>query len=142
MIGSKTKNVDGWTTTGFTHGSWNMVEKTLFYPSKSYYSCSDARWFAYCKNTCPGFIKTKLNKCGKASINIGNCYKSPDSFEAPWLDSYTEAKLNGKQILKVNAHENKTIEFDFKNGDIFELADIAYGVVELYDFKIISCSPC
>ena len=58
------------------------------------------------------------------------------------LDSYTEAKLNGKQILKVNAHENKTIEFDFKNGDIFELADIAYGVVELYDFKIISCSPC
>ena len=87
---------------------------------------------AFCGGDCAGFAKTKLNKCGRARLNIGNCYKA----------SFTEAKLNGVQIVKVNPFENKTIEFDFKDGDIFELADIGFGVIDLYDFKIINCFSC
>ena len=133
LQGSKTKTVAGWTN-GFKDGTWNHKQSNM-----SNTRCSDARWFAFCWGPCTGFIKTKLDKCGKASITIGNCYKSPDYLQ---LESYSEAKLNGKQILKVIPHETNTIEFDFRDGDIFELADIGYGVVELYDFKIISCSPC
>ena len=119
---------------GFDYGSWNKAGDKLSSPS---FSCSDARWFGYCLGSCTGFVETKLNKCGRARLHIGNCYYT----------GYTEAKLNGKQIVKVNGFDNKTIEFDFKDGDIFEMADrttqhIGSGIVDLYDFKIISCSSC
>ena len=37
---------------------------------------------------------------------------------------------------------NKTIEFDFKDGDILELQDIAEATIKFNDFVIISCVKC
>ena len=124
-------DVPGWTFYGLNKGAWEENPAALN-ASYSNFKCSDARWFGYCDGFCNGLAKTKFNKCGRAHLHIGNCYYT----------GYTEAKLNGKQIVKVNGFDNKTIEFDFKDGDIFELADISYGIVDLYDFKIISCSSC
>merc|ERR1712083_727402 len=110
-------------------GSWNLNGDTMNHETCD---CSSTNWFGYKGWSQSGSMKTTLNKCGRASLKFSNCYKN----------SEVEAKLNGKQIAKLSGWEIKTIEFDFKDGDIFELADIGYGIVELYDFKIISCSSC
>ena len=128
-------DVPGWTFYGLNRGAWEENPAALN-ASYSNFKCSDARWFGYCDGICNGLAKTKFNKCGRAHLHIGNCY----NYSSP--PHFTEAKLNGQQILKVNALENKAIEFDFKDGDIFELADIGYGIIDLFDFKIISCSSC
>ena len=129
-------NVPGWTFYGLNRGAWEENPATLntrLYPQ---FNCSDARWFGYCDGICNGSAKTKFNKCGRAHLHIGNCY----NYSNP--GHFTEAKLNGQQILTVNPLETKAIEFDFKDGDIFELADINQGVIDLYDIKVISCSLC
>ena len=128
-------DVAGWTFYGLNRGAWEENPAALN-ASYSNFKCSDARWFGYCDGICNGSAKTKFNKCGRAHLHIGNCY----NYTNP--PHFTEAKLNGQQILKVNALENKAIEFDFKDGDIFELADIGFGVIDLYDIKVISCSLC
>ena len=128
-------DVAGWTFYGLNRGAWEKHPEAVN-ASFSNYKCSDARWFGYCDGICNGSAKTKFNKCGRAHLHIGNCY----NYTNP--PHFTEAKLNGQQILKVNALENKAIEFDFKDGDIFELADINQGVIDLYDIKVISCSLC
>ena len=127
-------DVPGWTFYGLNMGAWLVHSIEL---NQSFYNCSDARWFGYCVGSCTGSVKTKFNKCGRAHLHIGNCYNNSNV-----TPQFTEAKLNGQKILTVNALENKAIEFDFKDGDIFELADIAQGVIDLYDIKVISCSLC
>ena len=137
MTGSKTIDVAGWTFHGLNRGPWEE-NPTALNASYSNFKCSDARWFGFCDSICTGSAKTKFNKCGRAHLHIGNCYiKRPDI-----TPHFTEAKLNGQQILTVNPLENKAIEFNFKDGDIFELSDIGFGVIDLYDIKVISCSLC
>ena len=128
-------DVPGWTFYGLNRGAWEENPIALNASYMCYMcKCSYARWFGYCDGICNGSAKTKFNKCGRAHLHIGNCYN--------YTNNFTEAKLNGQQILTVNALENKAIEFDFKDGDIFELADIGPGVIDLYDFKIINCFSC
>ena len=100
----------------------------------SYDMCSGAKnnWFGFCSGHCTGTISTTLKKCGNAILKFGNCYKS----------DYVVAKLNGKEIARANAYESKYIVFVFKDGDILELTDIGWSVIEFGDLNIISCSTC
>jgi len=144
LTGSKTMDVPGWTFYGLNRGAWEENPAALsFWPSGArrypQFKCSNARWFGYCGGICNVSATTKFNKCGRAHLNIGNCFY--DS-KIKTKTHFTEAKLNGQKVLTVKALENKAIEFDFKDGDIFELADIGYGVIALYDIKDISCSLC
>ena len=126
MKSSRSKNApSGWTFTGLNIGVWNLAKADR---------CSRAKknWYGWCNGTCSGSIKTKLSKCGKARLNFGNCYSS----------GTVVAKLNGREIGRVQAYHIKVVEFDFKNGDTLELIDINQSILEFYDFTIISCSAC
>ena len=72
----------------------------------------------------------------KGEIEVGNC----GNF------GYVVAKLNGKQVGRVDGYQSKTLELDFKDGDILEISDNddwdVTGTIELSSLDIISCSTC
>ena len=75
--------------------------------------------------------------CGMVRLKFGNCHPTVD---------YVVAKLNGKQVGRVDGYQSKTLELDFKDGDILELSDNddwdVTGTIELSSLDIISCSTC
>ena len=85
---------------------------------------------------CSGTMKTTLRMCGKVRLKFGNC----GNF------GYVVAKLNGKQVGRVDGYQSKTLVLAFKDGDILELADNpewdVTGTIELSSLDIISCSTC
>ena len=87
-----------------------------------------------------GTIKTSLYKCGRARLNFGNCYIDTNK---KVHQHYVQVKLNNVEIGQAQAGiANKTIEFNFKNGDVLELQDIAEATIKFNDFVIISCVKC
>ena len=90
-----------------------------------------------------GYIRTSLNKCGRARLNFGNCYI--ESKISP--NHYVQVNLNNIEIGQAYVGEtNKTIEFDFKDGDVLELRDIVQhrssSMIKFNDFAIITCVKC
>ena len=75
--------------------------------------------------------------CGKLRLKFGNCHTHAGD---------VVAKLNGKQVGRVDGYQSKTLVLDFKDGDILELSDNpewdVTGTIELSSLNIISCSTC
>ena len=83
-----------------------------------------------------------MKRCGRARLNFGNCYIDENK-KRHQHKHYVQVKLNNVEIGQADAGiSNKTIEFDFKDGDILELQDIAEATIKFNDFVIISCVKC
>ena len=77
-------------------------------------SCGNGtKWFGFSYKNNVGTINTTLSGCGKATLNFGNCgYAGRVVFYK-----------NGKELGMANAFENKTIAFEFFDGDLIEIQD-------------------
>ena len=108
--------------------------------SKSMEKCFNPyTWWGEKFSAPSGYIKTRLNKCGRARLNFGNCF----NLISPYHNHYVQVNLNNIEIGQAQGGvANKTIEFDFKEGDVLELRDIDAASIKFNDFDIISCVKC
>ena len=130
MRGTTTKNVPGWNLDNVDSGS---------FINENYGSCGDGNsWFGYLSVGGIGSINTTLRGCGVAKLDFGECskYGGPSAFIL--------VNLNGKEIGRATRGQlSKTIEFNFKDGDILELKEGKdYSVssfIRFNNFTVISC---
>ena len=82
------------------------------------------KWFAFMKKRNEvGSINTTLSGCGKATLDFGNCF----------IDGNVAAYKNGKELGMAKALENKTIAFEFFDGDLIEIQDHDSGSIMLFN---------
>ena len=134
LIGSRSQTVPGWTmniTVGSPIPSSEDVHRKFKIMQKCFHPYT---WWGDYSGQPSGYIRTKLNKCGKARLNFGNCYQNSDN---------VQVNLNNIEIGRAKGGvDNKTIEFEFKDGDILELRDIGVAAIKFNYFAIINCKIC
>ena len=74
-------------------------------------------------------IITILCGCGVGKLGFGDCSAKYGM----------KVHLNGNEIGMAARGEKKTIEFNFKDGDILKLTEYEYGVIQFNSFTILSC---
>ena len=134
LIGSRTLTVPGWTM-NITVGSSIPSSEDEYRKSKVMQKCFHPyTWWGDYAGQPSGYIRTRLNVCGKARLNFGNCYLNSDN---------VQVNLNNNEIGRAKGGtDNKTIEFEFKDGDILELRDMGEATIKFNDFAIINCKIC
>ena len=140
LIGSKSSTVPGWTME-ISAGSPNPSTEDTYRDSRwKMEKCFNPyTWWGEHPGTPSGYIRTNLNKCGRARLNFGNCFEENENYP----NHYVQVNLNNIEIGQAKAGvANKTIEFDFKDGDVLELRDIDASSIKFNDFVIISCVKC
>ena len=124
LRGTTTKNVPGWNLDNVNKGS--VINENLG-------SCREGNsWYGWFCCDGRGSINTTLRGCGVAKLDFGQC----------WGESgySTQVNLNGKEIGRATGLQlSKTIEFNFKDGDILELKEGNYGIIRFNSFSVISC---
>ena len=124
MRGTTTKNVPGWNLDNVDAGSVK---------NENWGSCRDDNsWYGSNKYGI-GSINTKLRGCGVAKLDFGEC--------SDWRGTFTQVDLNGKEIDRATIGQlSKTIEFNFKDGDILELKEgNIFSAIRFNSFTVISC---
>ena len=124
LIGTSSKNVDGWNTEGIGY----LVTKT---DDKHHY-------YNLCKKTggphdfwaFGGFVHTKLYGCGHAKIDVGNCWKGPGKVLV-----YINGALIGEVPIKT---KSKIFEFAFNEGFVLKLVS-GGGIMMLNNFEVTDC---
>lgn len=127
MRGATTKNVPGWNLDNVDRGS--VVDEY-------YYNCRDGNsWYGFLNIGGKGSINTTLRGCGVAKLDFGQCSIYGDPGDS------THVNLNGNEIGRaINLQPSKTIEFNFKDGDILELKEGSdFSAIRFNSFTIISC---
>ena len=81
-----------------------------------------------------GSISTLLNakdvtSTVKGKLKFANCY----------ANGYVVVSIDGAEIGRANAHEKKTVQFDFKHGSKLELSEFESGIIHLINFEVIDC---
>ena len=126
LRGTTTKNVPGWNLDNVDQGS---VKNDTWKHCGNRYD-----WYGYLSGSGIGSINTTLRGCGVAKLDFGVCYgvRNGDS---------TQVNLNGKEIGRATGlQRSKTIEFNFKDGDILELKEGSdYSAIRFNSFTAISC---
>ena len=144
LIGTRSMTVPGWTMDIDT-GSPTPEKEDKYRKMDEWdmHKCFHPyTWWGENIGSYNGFIKTSLKRCGRARLNFGNCYIDENK-KKHQHKHYVQVKLNNVEIGQADAGiSNKTIEFDFKDGDILELQDIAEATIKFNDFVIISCVKC
>ena len=123
MRGTITNFVPGWNLDNVDRGS---------VANDNWGSCREGNsWYGY-NDVGKGSINTTLRGCGVAKLDFGQCLYSGDS---------TQVNLNGKEIGRANDQLSKTIEFNFKDGDILELkqSNFGFSFIRFNSFTVISC---
>ena len=87
------------------------------------------KWFGFSKRYDVESINTILSGCGCAKLNFGNCAHS----------GRVVAYKKGKELGMADALENRTITFEFFDGDLIEIHGYVLGVILLNDFVQITC---
>ena len=126
LRGTTTKNVPGWNLDNVDRGS--VI-------NKKYGSCHDGNsWWGYLNGYGRGSINTTLRGCGVAKLDFGECAGN-------LAREFTQVNLNGKEIGRATGlQRSKTIEFNFKDGDILELKEGSdYSAIRFNSFTAISC---
>ena len=121
---STTKNAPGWTI------NVKYVKSKMFNGAYWRGCDGDNSWFGWGGN---GYIETTLHGCGRARLDFGNCAQCKVSVQ-----------LCGKTIA-THCFASKTIEFDFKEGDVLRLSHCTSkgGIIKFNSFKVIHCcSTC
>ena len=143
MIGTSSTTVDGWTL-DVTHGTAfppiPFPLPSIPYGDFSLLKCTGNDFWFGLKHGSSNLasIKTTLKGCGKAMLDYGNCY----SCTGPCPVQYVHVTLNGNEISKAayNGLElSKTVDFDFKDGDILELYEAGKSAIKFNGFTIIKC---
>ena len=127
------KNVSGWKVDiisgQYNHHVWGTEH---WAQKRNYYErCgSGKKWFGWKTSPQVGSINTILFGCGNAKLDFGNCYDFGE----------VVAYKNGKEIGMANASENKTIAFEFFDGDsiVIQAHDL-YSAMLLNDFVQDPC---
>ena len=127
LRGTTTKNVPGWNLINVEGGS--VV-------NASYWRCHDGNsWYGFRYDGGICSIDTTLRRCGVAKLDFGECskYGGPSAFIL--------VNLNGKEIGRATRGQlSKTIEFNFKDGDILELKESRINsYIRFNSFTVISC---
>ena len=66
------------------------------------------------------------------TLDFGEC--------SGYYRSSTQVNLNGVEIgMATRGQLSKTINVEFKNGDILELKELEYGVIRFNSFTVVSC---
>ena len=125
LRGTKTKNVPGWNLDNVNRGS--VIKET-------HENCRDGNcWYGFLSGYRIGSISTTLRGCGVAKLDFGEC-------AGYYTDDSTKVYLNGKEIGRAGDQLSKTIEFNFKDGDILELKEgDDHGIIRFNSFTVISC---
>ena len=125
LRGTTTKNVPGWNLDNVDQGS--VKNDTWKHCGNSY------DWYGYLSGRRRGSINTTLRGCGVAKLDFGECAGN-------LAREFTQVNLNGKEIGRATGLQlSKTIEFNFKDGDILELKEgNGYGVIRFNSFTVIS----
>ena len=104
---------------------------------RSYGNCEDnGSWYGYKSGIDPiGSIKTKLSGCGVGILDFGECSRGSGG------DYFIQVNLNGNEIGRATSGQlSKTINIDFKDGDILELKEgTGYDYIRFNNFSVISC---
>ena len=87
------------------------------------------KWFGFADRNDVGTINTTLSGCGKATLNFGNCGNH----------GRVVAYKNGKELGRAHAFENKTIAFEFFDGDSIEIRLYNWGIILLNNFVQDPC---
>ena len=109
---SKNEHVPGW-----------MIDVEYVQPDEDYLK----KWFGY-NYYSGGSVNTTLFGCGNATLNFGNCFDFGE----------VAAYKNGKELGMANANENKTIAFEFFDGDSIEIRGYG-GIILLNNFVQDPC---
>ena len=126
LRGTTTKNVPGWNLDNVDQGS--VKNDTWKHCGNSY------DWYGYLSGRRRGSINTTLRGCGVAKLDFGECAGN-------LAREFTQVNLNGKEIGRATRRQpSKTIDFRFKDGDIFELKEgHYYSFIRFNNFTVISC---
>ena len=125
LRGTTTKNVPGWNLDNVDSGS--VI-------NENWGSCRDDNsWYGFLTGGRRGSINTTLRGCGVAKLDFGEC--------GPYSGSSTQVHLNGKEISRATGDQlSKTIEFNFKDGEILELKEgDCCNAIRFNSFTVISC---
>ena len=126
LRGTTTKNVPGWNLDNVNKGS--VINENLG-------SCREGNsWYGWFCCDGRGSINTTLRGCGVAKLDFGECAGN-------LAREFTQVNLNGKEIGRATRRQtSKTIDFNFKDGDIFELKEgHYYSFIRFNSFTVISC---
>ena len=128
LRGTTTKNVTGWNLDNIEYGSVT---------NEDFGSCRDGNsWWGYkthASRYSVGSINTTLSGCGMAKLDFGEC--NDESGHS------TNVNLNGIEIgVATSGQLSKTIDVNFKDGDILELKQKNYGsLIRFNSFTVMIC---
>jgi len=132
LRGTTTKNVPGWNLDNVDRGSVANHNWGSCRDDNSWFGRYGTLWLVV---SGVGSINTTLRGCGVAKLDFGECFGYFD------VDDSTQVNLNGKEIGRATSGQlSKTIEFNFKDGDILELKQGSGGsTIRFNGFTVISC---
>ena len=109
------------------YNDWSKYDKN----GRVFKECGNGKkWFGFVGSEDDvGLINTTLSGCGTATLEFGNCYD----------EGRIVAYKNGKEIGVADGLENKTIAFEFFDGDSIEIRLYNWGIILLNNFVQDPC---
>ena len=127
---SKNEHVPGWMV-DVAHGLHDHHAWSKKYDPNghAFQRCGNGtKWFGFAIGNDEGMINTNLSGCGNATLDFGNCngYGRVVAFK------------NGKELCVADGLKNKTITFEFFDGDSIEIRENG-GIILLNNFVQYPC---